>query len=350
MAFELWDGEMWKELATAAVRIAREAGALTVLPMALAYRAGVHVHAGEFTAASSLIEEADAIAEATGNAPLRYPSLLLAAWRGEEAQALKLMEAGVRDATARGEGRVLGLCGYATAVLYNGLGRYEAALAGAQRGCDYDDPGFFGWSLIELIEAGVRSGAHEAAAGALLLLEERTHAAATDWALACAARSRALMSEGEAADALYGEAIDRLQRSQMAVHLARAHLVYGEWLRRENRRVDAREQLRSAYEMLCHFGAEAFAERARRELLATGETVRKRTVEARDSLTAQEAQVARLAAEGNTNPEIGSQLFISPRTVEYHLSKVFTKLGVASRRELRGAFRDPLRPGLSMLL
>lgn len=350
VAFELWDGGMWQELATAAVRIAREAGGLAILPMALSYRAGVHVHAGEFAAASSLIEEGDAIADATGNAPLRYPSLLLAAWRGAEAQALKLMEAGMRDATARGEGRVLGFCGYATAVLYNGLGRYEAALAGAQRGCDYDDPGFFGWSLIELIEAAVRSGANEVAADALRLLEERTRAAATDWALGSEARARALLSEGEAADSLYREAIDHLERSRMAVHLARAHLVYGEWLRRENRRVDARAQLRTAYEMLGGFGAEAFAERARRELLATGETVRKRTVETRDSLTAQEARVARLAAEGNTNPEIGSRLFISPRTVEYHLSKVFTKLGVASRRELRGAFRDgPTRSSTAMM-
>ena len=349
VALELWDDDTWNELANAAVRIAREAGALAVLPMALAYCAGVHVHAGEFVAAAALIEEAEGIAEATGNVSLKYPSLLLTAWRGEEAQALKSMEAGVRDATARGEGRVLGLCGYATAVLYNGLGRYEAALAGAQRGCDDEDLGFFGWSLVELIEAGARSGAHRVAADALQLLEERTRAAATDWALGSEARSRALLSEGEAADALYREAIDRLERSHIAVHLARAHLVYGEWLRRENRRVDARQQLRTAHDMLGHFGAEAFAERARRELLATGETVRKRTAESRDSLTAQEVQVARLAAEGHTNPEIGGQLFISPRTVEYHLSKVFTKLGVASRRELRGAFREPTRSASAMI-
>lgn len=340
VALELWDDETWSELATTAVRIAREAGALAVLPLALAYRAGVQVHAGEFAAASALIAEADAIAVATGSVALEYPSLLLAAWRGDEDDALKLMERGVRDATARGEGRVLGLCGYATAVLYNGLSRYHAALAGAQRGCDHDDLGIFGWSLVELIEAGARSGAPEVAAGALRLLEERTRATGTDWALGSEARSRALLSEGPTAEALYREAIDRLGRRCIAVHLARAHLIYGEWLRRENRRVDAREHLRIAHDMLASIGAEAFAERARRELLATGEKVRKRTFETRDALTAQEVQIAHLAAAGFTNPEIGSHLFISPRTVEYHLHKVFPKLGISSRRELRGAFPD----------
>jgi DNA-binding CsgD family transcriptional regulator len=266
--------------------------------------------------------------------------LFLAAWRGEEAQALKLIEARARDATARGEGRAIGLVEHITAVLYNGLGRYEAALAGARQACDHDDLCFFGWSLVELVEAGVRSGAHEVASDALRRLEERTHACGTDWALGIFARSCALLSDGKPADALYREAIDRLGRTRITIHLARAHLVYGEWLRRENRRMDAREQLRIAYEMLSRIGAEAFAERARGELLATGETVRKRTVETREVLTAQEGQVARLAAEGRTNPEIGSQLFISPRTAEYHLHKVFTKLGISSRRALRSALRD----------
>jgi len=340
LAGDLWDDEAWHELATRAVRLAREAGALTVLPVDLEYRAGVHVHAGEFAEASSLVEEADAITAATGNAPLRYTSLFLAAWRGEEAQALKLIEARARDATARGEGRAIGSVQCITAVLYNGLGRYEAALAGARQACDHDDLCLFGWSLVELVEAGARSGAHDAAAAALRQLEERTRAAGTDWALGILARSSALLDNGQAADALYREAIERLGRCRIVVHLARAHLVYGEWLRRENRRVDAREQLRIAYGMLSRMGAEAFAERARRELLATGETVHKRTVETRDVLTAQEAQVARLAAEGRTNPEIGSQLFISPRTAEYHLHKVFTKLGISSRRALRSALRD----------
>ena len=345
IAPELWDDEAWHELATRAVRLARETGALAVLPVALVYRAGVHVHAGEFAAASALIEEADAITEATGNAPLSYTSLVLVAWRGEEARALELIEAGIQEATARGEGRAIGLAGYVTAVLYNGLGRYEAALAGAQRACEHEDLGFFGWSLVELVEAGARCGAHEEAAAALQLLEERTRASGTDWALGIQARSRALLSDGRAAESLYREAIERLERSRIAVHLARAHLIYGEWLRRENRRLDAREQLRTAYQMLSQIGAEAFAERARRELLATGESARKRTVETRDVLTAQEAQIARLAGDGRTNPEIGAELFISPRTVEWHLHKVFTKLDVNSRSELRRRWPGPALDG-----
>ncbi|HEX6807441.1 MAG TPA: AAA family ATPase [Gemmatimonadaceae bacterium] len=340
MAADLWDDESWHELATHAVRLARDAGALASLPIALSYRAAVHVHAGEFAAASALIHEADAITEATGNAPLRYTSLALAAWRGEEVPAVRLIESSVKEATARGEGRALGLAGYATAVLYNGLGRYGAALAGAQQACGHDDLGFFGWSLVELVEAGVRNGALDIASDALRQLRERTSAAGTDWALGVLARSSALLEHGRSADALYREALTRLERCRIVVHLARAHLVYGEWLRRENRRVDAREQLRVAYDMLVSIGANGFAERARGELAATGETVRKRVFESRDELTAQEVLVARLAAQGRTNPEIGAQLFISPRTAEYHLRKVYTKLGITSRRSLRDAIRD----------
>jgi DNA-binding CsgD family transcriptional regulator len=317
-----------------------------VLPIALAYRAGVHIHAGEFDIAAALIEEADAITEATGNAPLRYTSLLLAAWRGDEMRANALIESVVSDATARGEGRVLGFAAHVTALLYNGLGRYDAALVAARNACEYEDLGFFGWYLIEMIEAAARSDARDAASDALQQLGERAHAVGTELALGMLARSTALLSDGESADACYREAIERLGRSRMAIHLARAHLIYGEWLRRENRRVDAREQLRVAHSMLDRFGAEAFAERARRELLATGETVRKRATQNRDVLTAQEAQVARLAAEGHTNPEIGSRLFISPRTAEYHLHKVFAKLGIKSRRGLRGALRNPA-PGIT---
>ena len=342
LAAELWDDEAWHELATHALRLAREAGALATLPITLSYRAGVHVQAGEFTAAAALIQEADSITEATGHAPLRYTSLALAAWRGEEGPARRLIEAGVKEANTRGEGRALGLAGYATAVLYNGLGRYQAALHAARQACDYDDLGFFGWSLVELIEAAARSGAQKPASDALARLAERAHAAGTDWALGTLARSSALLEAGPPAEDLYREAIERLERCRMVVHLARAHLVYGEWLRRENRRVDARNQLRTAYEMLDRIGAHAFAERARGELLATGETVRKRTSESSSLLTAQEALVARLAAQGLTNPEIGAQLFISSRTAEYHLRKVFTKLGIGSRRSLRDALGDAI--------
>jgi DNA-binding CsgD family transcriptional regulator len=337
VAGDLWDDQTWHELATRAVRRARDAGLLTVLPLALTYRAAVHVHAGEFAAASELIEEADALTETTGNAPLRYAALLLVVWRGAEAEASTLLQTFPREAIARGEGRAIGGIAYLTAVLRNGLGQYQAALASAQRACEHEYLGHFGPSLVELVEAGARSDAHEVAAAALRQLEERADASGTDWALGLRARSAALLSDGRTADSLYREAIARLERSRIAVHLARTHLVYGEWLRRENRRIDAREQLRTAYEMLHRFGAEAFAERARRELLATGESVRQRTIEAREVLTAQEAQIARLAGDGLTNPEIGAELFISPRTVEWHLHKVFTKLDVSSRKKLRAA-------------
>ena len=343
--FELWDDDAFHALATRAVRLARDTGALAMLPVALVYRSGVHLFGGEFAAASALVQEADAIAVATGNAGLLYASLLLSAWRGVEAEAMELINAGLENATARSEGRVVALAGYATAILDNGLGRYEAAMDGAKRASDDGDFGYSGASLPELVEAATRSGKPEVAAAALPRLEERTRAAGTDWALGVLARSRALMSEGADADALYREAIDRLARTRIRVELARARLLYGEWLRREGRRLDAREQLRTAHEMFSLAGAEAFAERARRELLATGETVPRRTAETRDHLTAQEAQIARLAADGHTNPEIGAQLFISPRTVEYHLRKVFTKLDISSRRELRGALPGD-RPAL----
>ncbi|HYZ57467.1 MAG TPA: AAA family ATPase [Streptosporangiaceae bacterium] len=334
VAPELWDDEAWHELATQAVRLARSAGALFVLAVALSYRAVVHVHAGEFAAASALIEEANAISTATGNPRLRFAPPLLAAWRGQEAEALELIEASCQDAAARGEGRAIRFGEYVTAVLYNGLGRYETALAAAQRACTDEDVGVFAWALIELVEAGARSATPEVAAGALRRLKERTSVAGTDWALGIQARSCALLSDGQAAEALYREAIERLARSRIAVHLARAHLLYGEWLRREKRRLEAREQLRTAHEMFSHIGAAAFAERARRELLATGETARKRTAGTSGELTAQEAQIVRLARDGLSNPEIGARLFISPRTVQYHLRKVFIKLAISSRSQL----------------
>jgi DNA-binding CsgD family transcriptional regulator len=335
IAPDLWEDETWHELATRQLRVARDAGALSVLPLAATYRAGAHVHAGEFAAAAALIEEADSITEATGNAPLGYSSLVLAAWRGREAEALELIEASREDAAARGEGRAITLAEYATAVLYNGLANYEAALAAARRASEHDDLGLFAWALIELVEAATRSREPRLAADALERLAERTRLAATDWALGVEARSRALLSEGQDAEDLYVEATERLGRCRIRVHLARAHLLYGEWLRRENRRIDARESLRTAHEMFSAMGAEAFAERTARELLATGEQARKRTADTRGQLTAQETQIAELAREGHSNPEIGAQLFISPRTVEYHLHKVFTKLEISSRNELQ---------------
>jgi DNA-binding CsgD family transcriptional regulator len=335
IAPDLWEDEAWHELATRQLQLARDAGALTVLPLAATYRAGVHVHAGEFAAAAGLIEEADAITEATGNAPLGYTSLVLAAWRGQGAQALELIEASREDAAERGEGRAITLAEYATAVLYNGLGRYRQALAAAQRASEHDDLGLYGWALIELVEAAARSREPQLAADALELLSERTGLSGTDWALGIEARARALLDEGQGAEDHYLEATERLGRCRIKVHLARAQLLYGEWLRRQNRRIDARETLRTAHELFSTMGAEAFAERAARELLATGETARKRTADTRGQLTAQETQIAELAREGHSNPEIGAQLFISSRTVEYHLHKVFTKLEISSRNELQ---------------
>jgi DNA-binding CsgD family transcriptional regulator len=337
LAQDLWDDELWYVLATTGVRVARETGALGVLPMVATHRAALHVHAGAFGAASSLIEEANAITRATGMASLKYASMMMAAWRGDEAGGLKLIEAARPDGTARGEGMGLGVLDWATALLHNGNGRYAEALAAAQRSCEYDDVGVFAWSLAELIEAAVRSGATDAASAALDRLSARTRASGTDWALGIEAGSRALLSDGRDAEPHYREAIERLARTRGVVHVARAQLRYGEWLRRENRRVDAREQLRAAYDRFSRIGAEAFAERARGELLATGETAPRRTVETRDVLTPQEAQIARMASDRQTNPEIGAKLFISPRTVEYHLRKVFTKLDVSSRKELRSA-------------
>jgi DNA-binding CsgD family transcriptional regulator len=334
LAAELWDDETWHALANRAVNLARDVGALSVLPIALTYRACVHLHAGEFAAASALVEEADTISRAIGNAPLRYTSLALLAWRGHEAPALREIESSLRDATARGEGRAIGLAHYATAVLYNGLGRYQDGLAAAQRACAHEDFGFFGWALIEVVEAGARSDDRVVADAALRQLDQRTRASGTDWALGVRARSMALLSDGTAAEAHYVEAIERLGRSSVTVHLARAQLVYGEWLRREHRRVEAREQLRAAHDTFSRIGADGFAQRARRELSATGETAHKRTLDMHDLLTAQEAQIAHLARDGLSNPEIGAQLFISPRTVQYHLGKVFAKLEVTSRNQL----------------
>jgi DNA-binding CsgD family transcriptional regulator len=272
-------------------------------------------------------------------------SLFLAGWRGREVEALRLIEASDRDAAGRGEGRRIGAGRYATAVLYNGLCRFERALAAAEEALEYPrELATSRWALAERIEAAIRSGKPEPAARALAQLSETTSAGGTDWALGIEARSRALLTPGEAAEPLYREAIERLERTRVRVELARGHLLYGEWLRRERRRLDARDQLRRAHTLFTEFGMEAFAERARVELEATGEHPRKRTSETRDDLTPQETQIARLAADGATNQEIAAQLFISPSTVDYHLRKAFRKLGVKSRHQLK---QHLLRPGAS---
>jgi DNA-binding CsgD family transcriptional regulator len=262
---------------------------------------------------------------------------MLAAVRGDDAQAYRLFQDGRREGMARGEGAGFALDRWLTAMLHNAHGRHGEALANAREACEHEDVMAFGWALVELIEAAVRGGRLDDAVGALERLSERTGASGTAWALGVEARCRALVSADEA---LYRESIERLAGSRAAVELARSRLLYGEWLRREHRRTDAREHLRAAHESFSHMGAEALAERARRELLATGESVRRLTPDTRDALTPQELQVARLARDGHTNPEIGAQLFISPRTAEYHLRKVFRKLDVGSRKELRAALAD----------
>jgi DNA-binding CsgD family transcriptional regulator len=343
VAVGVWDDESWHVLSARQVRLAREAGALAVLPIALTLRAAMQILAGEFGAAEALNDEACGVSAAVGNPDPPYARLMLAGWRGREAETSHLIETVARDAAARGEGRVLSAAEYVTAVLYNGLGRYELALNAAQETWEHDDLGFANLTMTELVEAAARRGELDLATAALMRVRERAGASGTEWGLGIEARSRALLSEGSAAEDLYREAIDRLGRSRIRTELARAHLLYGEWLRREHRRTDARDELRTAHEMLAAMGAGAFAERAARELLATGETVRKRTVETVDQFTAQEALIARLARDGLSNPEIGSQLFISPRTVEYHLGKVFTKLDISSRKELRNALPDAER-------
>jgi DNA-binding CsgD family transcriptional regulator len=336
-AIDLWDDDAWYELNSLHVQLARDSGALTMLPFALHLSAAFRTSTGEFATAATLIEEANAITAATGNAPMQYNSPVLAAWRGQETQTAALIDAGVRDATTRDEGRAITITEYSTAVLENGLGHYDTALVAAQRAFERDELAMGSAAPLELIEAAARSGKPTLAADALEWLIERTQASGTEWALGTEARSRALLSDGEVAENLFREAIDRLARCRVAVYLGRAHLVYGEWLRRERRRLEAREQLRAAYEMLAGMGAEAFAARAARELQATGEHARKRTVETRDQLTGQESQIAQLASEGLSNRDIAAKLFISPRTVEYHLHKVYTKLGVSSRNQLSRA-------------
>jgi DNA-binding CsgD family transcriptional regulator len=328
-----YDHDMWRAIADRHVAIARRAGALNVLPIALSTRAGNHLFAGEFARASALIDEIVAVGDATA-IPVPYVVLPLAAFRGEEARASALIEAGLEEATARGEGLSILSINFAEALLANGLGRYDRALAAAERASDHLEPLWPPFAIPELVEAAVRSGQPERATARAAEFGERARASGTDWALGIDARSRALLSDGEEAERLYRESIDRLARTSVRTDLARSHLLYGEWLRRGRRRLDARRHLRVAHESFMDMGMDAFAGRAGGELLATGETARKRTPETADQLTAQEAQIARLAREGLSNPEIGARLFISPRTVQYHLGKVFAKLDITSRTQL----------------
>jgi ATP/maltotriose-dependent transcriptional regulator MalT len=337
-AIMLWEEESWHAVVARQLQSCREAGLLASLVIYVNSMAQLLVWRGEFAAAAALIGEAEGIAAATGTRFLPYAALMLAGFRGKEAAAAQLIETVIVDAGAAGQGLGIRASHRAAAILYNGLGRYETARAEAQHAAG-EEPELYPamWALPELIEAATRSGQAGLAADALGRLAEATSVGQTDWGQGIYARCRALLSEGTDAEGCYRKAIDRLGRTPLRPELARAHLLYGEWLRRQGRRIDAREQLRAAHDMLAAIGMEAFAERARRELAATGETVRKRTTGASSVLTAQEAQIARLARDGRTNPEIGAQLFLSSRTVEWHLRKIFTKLGIATRRELPAA-------------
>jgi DNA-binding CsgD family transcriptional regulator len=334
----VWDLEGLHAISARQVQLVRDAGALAQLPLHLNLLGTTLPWMGDFADAASLVAETDIVAAATGSPTAPYTLLRLRALQGRKAEATAPIASAIEQAAAEGQGVAATYAHWAAAILYNGLARYQEATAAARQATSGSlNPHVPMWALPELVEAAARGGDAELAREALERLEETTQPAGTDFALGLQARCRALLSDGAAADELYTEAIDRLSRTRLRPELARAHLLYGEWLRRENRRVDARAQLRTAHDMLTAIGMEAFAERAGRELRATGETVRKRTVKTVTTLTAQETCIARLARDGRTNPEIGAQLFLSARTVEWHLGKIFAKLGIGSRRELHAA-------------
>ncbi|MCF6389888.1 LuxR C-terminal-related transcriptional regulator [Mycobacterium sp. MBM] len=337
---EAWDDQGWHDIAANAMHLATESGALALLPSALMARAGAAVEGGDLDAAQASVAEANETAIATGYTPLKYHRLLLSAWRGDDAEATRLINSALKAGMSRGEGRIAGLAHFSSAILHNGHGRYRQARDAALHAAEYEDLGFFGEMLLELIEAAVRADDPDSAAEAMHRLQSRTLACGSPRALGSLARSRALLANGAAAEALFVEALDQFGRTRQAMQTARTHLLYGEWLRRHRSPTQAREQLRTAFVALQQMGATAFAERARRELQAAGAKTRKQPAAPGDALTAQEHQIARLAGHGLTNQEIAGQLFISAHTVEYHLRKVFAKLGIRSRRELRTIFTE----------
>jgi DNA-binding CsgD family transcriptional regulator len=336
VASSLWEHEIQLALARRHVRLAQEGGLLAVLPHALAQLIGIHLREGELEAASVLMRQVDAAVDATRCEPLLQVEMVMAAYRGREEDGHELIEQARTQLTSGARGISVVVIEYANLLLNNGLGRYAEAFRTGRRVLDDLEPiGRPPWALPELVEAAARVGATNEATAAWREVSDRASISGTDWAFGLEARSRALLCHGHEAEHLYREAIERLAGPGSRIDLARAHLLYGEWLRRESRRMDSRQHLRTAYEMLSDMGIEAFADRARAELVATGERARKRTVETRDDLTAQERQIARLTRDGLSNREIGERLFLSPKTVEWHLHNVFTKLGVDSRKELR---------------
>jgi len=339
-ALHLWDDEQWLLLSRRYLELAHATGALTELPLALSTRAMVLLFCGDLSTATSLVEEQETVTEATGSQLAPYSAMCLAAMRGETATTERLVELTSRGALAKGEGISVAVAKWTRAVLYNGQGKYAEATAAAREALQHQEypelryPGIANWAAAELVEAATRSGARDEAVDAVEWLTEMTSASRTPWALGVQERSRALVSSGETADGAFREAIAQLERTSVGAELARTHLLYGEWLRRERRRSEARDHLRIAHQTLDGMGMASFAQRARRELLATGETARRRSLPDTRELTAQEVLIAQLAREGLSNPEIGSRMFISNRTVQYHLSKVFVKLGITSRSQL----------------
>lgn len=345
VAHDTWDDESWEEITERMIDVARDRALLLMLRAALMSGMALQLFAGRLSRAQAMADECAVLVTATGDVMPPYGPLVLAAWRGQDHPLAELVEDIEREAAERHEGQWISACGWATAMLDNGQGRYDKALVAAERGSAHpEELGIATWSMVELVEAAARNGTPERAEAAMRRIDAIADASGTNWALGTAARSRALLTDAHGAEAHYRQAIDRLTRTPMRWFTARTHLVYGEWLRREGRRVDARAQLAVAHDMLAEMGADAFAERARRELAATGATVRRRSVETAIELTEQEAQVARLAADGHTNPQIAGRLFISPRTVEWHLRKVYSKLGIASRTELGRALGHGHQP------
>ena len=334
----LWDDDGVRAVCARQIQIARDAGALGQVPPILLALGTAAARGGDFAATASHMAEGSAITEATGTRLPPYTEMLVLALRGREAEAVSLIERTIEQVEDVRQGIAATTAHWAAAILYNGLGRYEDARAAAEAAISAPLDMFAAmWSLPELVESAARTEAADVARDAVERLTETTRPAGTDWGLGVEARSRALVSEGPVAEGLYREAVERLRRTKLRADLARSHLLYGEWLRREHRRVDARAQLRAAHDQFTSMGMDAFAERARAELLATGGKARKRIVETRDELTSQERHIAQLARDGLSNPEIGARLFLSPRTVEWHLRKVFTKLEIHSRHELSSA-------------